>query len=511
LWWLTSRRQHARTTSVPILIADIAWSTVIVGFSEGGVSSFFLLYFFALCSAAVGWGLQMTLLVAVSSAVLHGASVWIVRRIAVGPEFYLHSAHLIRPVYLIVLGYLVGLIGEYEISAKHRLIELMSMQREASQHHPTGLTLLRLFRRLLFFFDADYALLQLRPAHGLPLDWEGVRAGRKSVPVLHTVPPTSWTAASAADLSYRVSHALGNWGRAVESFKPKSMRPRPVPHGEEPGFLARSRLRSLVSIPVSSQQGTRGRLLIGRADRNFSREDLAFCRTLAAQAAVVLDNVVLQQKAESLAVAEERARIARDIHDGFVQSLASIDVGIEVVRRIGKKKPEQLGRELADLQQTVKHGYRDARHYMELLRDRALHGPDVRDAARALVGDFRERSDVDIDLDADLEGIPAGQGIGFDVLQIVRESLTNISRHADANRVYVSIKGGTTDVEIIVRDDGRGFPAATAGNGDEQWSELASNLAPWSIRERVEALGGTLTLRSRINAGSELRVVLPAK
>jgi signal transduction histidine kinase len=510
LWFFTARGGVSRRTSMPILAADIAWSTLIVGLGEGGVSSFFLLYFFAVCSAAIGWGLRVTLVVSVASASLYLASVLVVRRHVLGPEFYLHSAHLLRPVYLVLLGYLVGLIGEYELSAKRRLIELMSMQREAEQHHPTAHTLLRLFRRMLRFFDADYALLQLRPADASAVEWEGTRNHSERVPVLHSVAPSSWTTLSAGNLSYRVSHALGNWGRSVESFQPGSMRPRPVAYSEEPGFLARSRLRSLISIPVSSQEGTRGRLLLGRSSANYSREDLAFCRTLAAQAAVVLDNVVLQQKAETLAVAEERARIARDIHDGFVQSLASIDVGIEVCRQIGRKKPERLRGELADLQRAVKQGYRDARHYMDLLRDRTLQGPDVRDAARNLIAEFRERTDIEIELQADLDDMPAGGGTGFEVLQIVREGLTNIVRHADANRALVSIRRDNGDIEIVVRDDGRGFPDAGEGGPGEPWRVLPSAVAPWSIRERVAALGGNLALRSRSGEGSEVRVTLPA-
>ena len=97
------------------------WSSVIVAVGEGGTSPFFLFYFFALCSAAIGFGLKTTLRVAVSSAVLYIAAVLLVRRFAMGPDFYLHSAHLMRPIYLILLGYLVGVIGEHELSSKRRI------------------------------------------------------------------------------------------------------------------------------------------------------------------------------------------------------------------------------------------------------------------------------------------------------------------------------------------------------------------------------------------------------
>ncbi len=506
LWLFTYRADPSEKFAKPILAADIVWSTVIIGVGEGGASPFFLFYFFALCSAAIGFGLKTTMRVAASSAVSYIIGVLIVRRYALGPEFYLHSAHLMRPIYLVLLGYLVGVIGEHELSAKRRLIEMISMQQEADRTRGTSYALVRLFRRILRFFDADYALLQLRPIDAPALDWEGGRSKDGRVPVLRSAEPGSWTNLSAGDLSYRVSHAVGNWGRTVESFPPSGAFPSTLTEAQEPGFLARSRSRSIISVPLSSQDGTRGRLLLGRRSPNFSYDDVSFCRTLAAQAAVVLDNMILQSKAEDLAVAEERARIARDVHDGFVQSLASIDVGIEVCRRTGRRNPDALSTELASLQQTVKQGYREARRYMDLLRDQTPRGPAVSEAIRELVRDFREREDLDIALETDTTDLEAAHGIGFDILQIVREGLTNIARHAHASRASLTVNFENDEVSLTLRDNGAGFPAAPTNDVME---ELPSASAPWSIRERVEALGGRLSIRSGSGQGSELSVRLP--
>jgi signal transduction histidine kinase len=496
----------SRTTSLPILAADIAWSTLIVGAGEGGASPFFLFYFFALCSAAIGFGLRTTLRVAVSSALLYITVVVLVRRFAMGPDFYLHSAHLLRPIYIILLGYLVGVIGEHELSAKKRLIEMISMQQETDRTRATSYALARLFRRILRFFEADFALLQLRPLNAPELDWEGSRGAHNRVPVLRAVEPGSWTTVSAGDLSYRVNHAVGNWGRSVESFDPRDTRPTALSDAEEPSFLARSRCRSLISVPLSSQEGARGRLLLGRSHSSFTHEDVSFCRTLTAQAAVVLDNILLQAKAEDLAVAEERARIARDIHDGFVQSMASIDVGIEVCRQTGRRTPDKLSDELASLQQTVKQGYREARRYLELLRDQTPRGPAIHEATRDLVREFRERADIDIELETDVIDLAAAHGLGFEVLQIIREGLTNISRHSGADHAFVGVLSENGEIKITVRDDGSGFPAARS---DGEMGELPSAAAPWSIRERVEALGGRLRLCSGAGQGSEITVHLP--
>jgi signal transduction histidine kinase len=288
-------------------------------------------------------------------------------------------------------------------------------------------------------------------------------------------------------------------------FEPGAYRPSPLPEGQEPGFLARSRLRSLMSVPITSPGGYRGRLLLGRARANFSRDDVAFCQTLVAQATVILDNVSLQAKAEELAVAEERARIARDIHDGFVQALASIDVGIEVCRRLDQRNPARLTSELAELQRTVKQGYREARRYLDRLRQRTPQGPAVEVAMHELVREFQERGELQVDLHAAAAGMSSRDGIGFEVLQIVREGLTNIVRHAGAAKASILVEARNGTVEVVIRDDGRGFPAAAESSSEE----IPISAAPWSIRDRVASLGGTLKLTSVVGRGSEIRITLP--
>jgi signal transduction histidine kinase len=505
LWLYTYRRLHSRNTSKPILVADVAWFTVIVALSEGSTSPFFLFYLFAVCTAAIRWGIRTTLRVALYSSFLYLVSILIIRRIHFGPDFPLHPAHWMRPIYLLLIGYLVGFIGEHELSAKRRLIELISMQREVGRSRSQTFTLARLLRRIARFFGADYVLLHLRPIEGPPLAWEGTRGSARRLVVRSISPGGAWSPDLPGPLAYRVSHVLGNWGRRAESYAPGQSRLSSLTDSEEPVFLARSRLRSLISLPIASASGLRGRILIGRARANFSREDLDFCQTLLSQAAMILDNLILQDKAEELAVAEERARIARDVHDGFVQSLASLDVGIEVCRRMASKDPEKLDAELADLQRAVKQGYLEARRYLEQLRNRQPHGPDVAEAVREIVRDYRERGDLEIELYANAEGVPARHGVGFELLQIVREGLTNVHRHARAHKAQVSVDARDSDFLVIIRDDGRGFPAASAnGNGD-----LPANAAPWSIRERVAALGGRLSLKSRTGGGSEIRITLP--
>lgn len=507
LLWLFSRgRLDPATTSKPVLVADIAWFTLIVHLSAGGTSAFILFYLFAVCAAAIRWGIRTTMRVAVFSAVLYLTTTVMLLWLTEGPGFTIHSAHLMRPIYLILLAYLVGFIGEHELSAKLRLLEIISMKREADRTHRPMVMLARLLHHLTRFFEADYVLLQFTDIDGNPVEWEGRETGGGRL-VVRNVQAAPWPVGGPDSTSYRLSHAVGNWGRRVEAYDLNHRRPRVLFGAEEPGFLSRARLRSVISVPVESAGGIRARVLVARARANFSKGDLDFCQELAAQALIILDNVILQAKTEELAVAQERARIARDVHDGFVQSLASIDVGIEVCRRLADRDPAKLPPELEDVQRTVKQGYREARVYLERLRSQLPEGPDVDEAVRDLVREFRDRGDVQVDLEADACGVPARNGVGFEMLQIVREGLTNVHRHAAARRASVSVNVMDDNFLVVIRDDGRGFPTANGnGNGSD---ELPHNAAPWSIRERVESLGGTLKLKSRSGRGSELRITLP--
>jgi len=94
----------------------------------------------------------------------------------------------------------------------------------------------------------------------------------------------------------------------------------------------------------------------------------------------------------------------------------------------------------------------------------------------------------------------------MEVLQIVREALNNVRKHSKAARVSIAVEGDNNSIEILVSDDGSGFPFSGAFSLDEL--ELL-RLGPKSIKRRVRTLGGDLTLESRPSHGSDLRIVIP--
>jgi signal transduction histidine kinase len=132
-------------------------------------------------------------------------------------------------------------------------------------------------------------------------------------------------------------------------------------------------------------------------------------------------------------------------------------------------------------------------------------GPAVEIAMQELVREFQDRGEIQVDLHAEADGLSSRDGLGFEVLQIVREGLTNIVRHAAATKASVLVESRNGTVEVVIRDDGRGFPAASESGAED----LPATVAPWSIRERVASLGGSLRLKSVVGRGSEIRITLP--
>ncbi len=192
-------------------------------------------------------------------------------------------------------------------------------------------------------------------------------------------------------------------------------------------------------------------------------------------------------------VAEERLRIARDVHDVVGHSLATIALQAGVAEHLST---DDASREaLRTIRRLSRESLAEVGAMLDVLREGAPERAPARDL-RTLVDDVR-RAGLDVELEAD--GLP-GDEVGGTVYRIVQESLTNVVRHAGEGaraRVRVSARGGAVEVEI--RDDGRGPGSAVhEGNG------LAG------MRERAAALGGTFSAGAAGESGFAVRAVLPA-
>jgi signal transduction histidine kinase len=216
----------------------------------------------------------------------------------------------------------------------------------------------------------------------------------------------------------------------------------------------------------------------------------------------------LQQAREARAAAEaardaDRDRLAGDFHDGPLQAFTGIQLRLEVLRKILEKKPELAMEELRAVQELARGHTAEMRAFLRGLRPVEVGEAGLASSVRQVVADFQKHSGLGAVFES--HGSPAAgpEENWAELVQIVREALTNVQKHARASRVAVTLRCDRSQVEVSIADNGAGFPFSGAYTLEEL--ELLRR-GPFSIERRVRAIGGRLLLESRPQRGSTLIV-----
>jgi signal transduction histidine kinase len=211
--------------------------------------------------------------------------------------------------------------------------------------------------------------------------------------------------------------------------------------------------------------------------------------------------------AEAVAT-EERIRLARDLHDGVLQSLTGIGLRLAAVRSLLDKDPRAAREALEPVQRLLTAEQRDLRFYIQELKPRPRRQGEVSLAFQ--VTELVHRIELEWGLRAELRtgGLeePMPESLAREVYNVIREALVNAARHGEASAVRLEIrKEGEDRLCITVADNGRGFPF----QGRLSHAELAErSLGPRNLFERVSSLQGTLDLESGAG-GARLEIALP--
>jgi signal transduction histidine kinase len=269
------------------------------------------------------------------------------------------------------------------------------------------------------------------------------------------------------------------------------------------------KLRSLVSVTFDQAGQPAGRIfLINRqATRGpFEKADLAWLERIARHVGPALENIFLLRHIRARAIEGERSRISRDLHDGILQTLLSIEIQLDVLRRRVTGSPEQAVSSLAALQQTVRNESAELRHMVTDLRPLRVQSADLVDLMRGFAERYRNESVIALDLLIDSAEIHAPDRVCREIFQIYREALNNIKKHAKASHVVVKLSQDDSALVLVVDDNGEGFSFAGRFTGDEL-DRL--RLGPISIKERARTVGGLLTVESNPGHGARLTIDIP--
>ncbi len=265
-------------------------------------------------------------------------------------------------------------------------------------------------------------------------------------------------------------------------------------------------LKSFISVTFDQMGKPAGRLFLLNGRRLFTREDLVWFERIARHVGPSVENVFLLRHLRARAIEGERSRISRDLHDGILQTLLSIEIQLDVLRRRVAASPEQASASLANLQQTVKNESAELRHMVTDLRPLRVQSADLVDLMGGFAERYRNESALALDLLIDSVELHAPDRVCREIFQIYREALNNIKKHAKASHVVVKLSQDDSRLVLVVDDNGEGFSFAGKFTGDEL-DRL--RLGPISIKERTRTVGGVLTVESNPGHGARLTVEIP--
>ena len=270
-------------------------------------------------------------------------------------------------------------------------------------------------------------------------------------------------------------------------------------------------------LPILGEQGVLAALvLVGHARDPFTALDDGFLLTLGQQVGAALENADLYSRLQARTVElarlsarmieqheEERRRLSRELHDETAQVFSAVKMELGVLRDAAQ--PAQ-GARLDQVLALIDTGIRSIRNVTNDLRPSLLDDLGLLPALRSLVADFSERSGIRAGLAVPSSLPPLSGEAELALFRALQEALSNVLRHANAHAVDIGISIEPAGVLLQVSDDGSGLPAGVA----PETLELQGHMGLAGMRERINALGGSVRLQTRAGAGALLEVMVPA-
>jgi signal transduction histidine kinase len=218
-----------------------------------------------------------------------------------------------------------------------------------------------------------------------------------------------------------------------------------------------------------------------------------------------------EQLAEAQEAAEkaregERQRIASDFHDGPLQSFISLQMRLEILRKLLERDFNAGLQDLKQLQTLAQTQVRDLRAFLHSMRPVDVDGGNLVSTARRAAESFQKETGIPVTFMGTSAPVGLPQEMTLEVLQMIREALHNVQKHANATRVAVTMEKTDRGLEISVDDNGHGFNFAGTYSLEEL--ELL-RLGPASLKRRARSLNADLQLESRPGRGAGLKFRIP--
>jgi signal transduction histidine kinase len=522
--WLVLRRKPTAEPSVQISahVADLFCTTALTVFSRGPDSPFFLFFVFVLLAAAYRWGFRGTTLTAGGGIALLCIEAYelvpasLPARVLGGAGFrmappFQYNILMLRCAYLLMVGLILGYLAEGEKALQSEAAATAQIMGKAQVGGGLKATIQGILDQILSTFGVSRAMVIVEEIEsGRMFVWEAARPARngptglelrevqRSQQAAYRSPDETrgWLAWKTRQGGYRLA--------ALPSDEPESRSEQESP--TLPSVLLGC--GSALAAPFRLGHEWQGWVYLLELRRQINwRKELRLLRRVIDAAAPAVYNAFLLSRMRSQIGAQERGRVARELHDGAIQSLLGAELQMHVLRKRSSDAAAPAG-PLNEVQALIHDQVINLRELMEKIRPIDPDPRHLREFLSEQVEKFQRETGIEAEFSA--EGAPVrltGRACR-ELIRIVQELLFNVRRHSGAERVEVRLKSYNGTCKLQVADNGRGFDFA--GRLDLPALQ-AMRKGPRVVQERVRTLGGLLEIESQPGTGARIEITLPQR
>ena len=494
---------------------DVLWTAALTFVSEGPVSPFFLFFLFVVLSAAYRWGFLGTVVTTLVTVAVFLIQTGVA---AAGPwrqtwltsiDFELHQT-ILRVAYLVLTGFLLGYLAEQEKQSRAELSAIADLTRQPRVNLGLGGSVVAVAEALRRTFDAGRVRFVLHDYESGQASLWGLDSPADDAPERPRLELTSgdqqtWLFPDPGRAWWAtVRRGATGDARVVE---PGAWPLRHVSIEVPPMLTGDDSFTRVLVANFGLQDQWRGRIYLFDPRATAQPEQsVHFLDALADYVTPALTNVFLLGRLRARATAEERARVARELHDGAIQALLGIEMKVEAMRR--RSLSSDVNVNLEDIQESLRHEVLALRELMQALRPIPLDtGDQLPDVLASIVERFRR--DTGVPARFVFAGGPVGlpAPTALEVVRIVQEALANVRKHSDARNVLVRLAGSQDGCSLVIEDDGKGLEFEGRLTGDDLDRQ---RLGPSIIKERARIAGAQLAIDSSRGTGTRIELTLPA-
>lgn len=475
-------------------IIDVCLYSLLVTITQGSTSPFFSYFIFALLAAALRWQ---------KIGILWSALAFLCLLLASGSflEFEMHHADggfelnrfIIRNVHLTIVALLLINLTTYE----HQLRQELNKLSQWPLQLPSDTDLHVFVREIL-----AYAVDLLETPRILML-WEEFEEPHNYLALWESdhlywqkLEPSAYQACIAPTLAdcHFLSKNIGAPNSRMLCMSPSGLAYRAGP-GIDPLLIAKHAIQAVIGLSLKGQTFRGYLLLLDKPALNL--DDLSLGILAAQQIATRIDQFYLHLLQQKTTAIEERIKMARDLHDGVLQTLTGIALQVKNIEHLAEKDPPAAQDALENLGLLIQAEQRHLRQFIQQLKPSDTGYPntfaDLDRRLQEIAHIIEQQWNLQVSIAIEPRLLPIRLNCLEDFYHLIREALINSARHADATQARVQLNISRASINIEINDNGIGFPFT----GCYDLAKLsATGLGPKSLMDRTRALGGTLAIQS---------------